>query len=41
MKGIGAQVQATVSIRKGFLPIVSDIAPTRGALRKERIPCNK
>ena len=38
MNGIGAQVKATVNSKKGLRPMTSDSAPTRGALRNERIP---
>jgi hypothetical protein len=39
IRGIGAQVKETVMRRKGFLPNVSDSAPTNGALRKDNKPC--
>lgn len=41
ISGIGAHVNETVIRRNGFLPSVSDIAPTRGALRKDSNPCRK
>lgn len=41
MRGMGAQVNVTVSKRNGFRPQTSDRAPISGALRKDNIPCNK
>lgn len=41
ISGIGAHVNETVIRRNGFLPSVSDIAPTRGALKKDSNPCRK
>lgn len=41
ISGMGAHVNETVIRRNGFLPSVSDIAPTRGALRKDSNPCRK
>lgn len=38
IKGMGRQVKKTVTSRKSFLPQTSERAPTKGALRKERMP---
>ena len=38
ISGMGAHVKDTVSNKKGLRPQTSDKAPTRGALRKDKIP---
>ena len=38
INGIGAQVKKTVMSKNGFLPQISDKAPTKGAQRKLKKP---
>ena len=39
--GMGAHVENTVTNRNDFLPHTSERAPTRGAHKNDRIPCEK